>query len=48
MATESPFKYFHVNYEGDLEEFKKLLKKKVGFDFKDMGNKTIYVKVKNQ
>ncbi len=44
----APFRYFDINYQGDLEEFKKLLKKKIGFDFKDMGNNTIYVKVKQE
>ena len=48
LKTDGPFRYFHVNYEGDLEELKRLLKKKVGFDFKDMGNNTIYIKVKRE
>ena len=41
-----PFYYFHLQYEGSVEEFKKLLKKKIGFDFKDIGNNTIYLKIK--
>ena len=41
-----PFYFFHVDYEGSVEEFKKLLKKRIGFDFKDIGNNTIYLKVK--
>ncbi len=48
IKNDGPFRYFDVNYVGDLEEFKKLLKKKIGFDFKDMGNNTIYVKVKKE
>ena len=31
-----PFYFFHLEYEGSVEEFKKLLKKKIGFDFKDI------------
>ncbi len=46
--SDGPFRFFHVNYQGDIEEFKKLLKKKISFDFKDMGNNTIYVKVKKE
>ena len=48
LKADAPFRYFHVNYEGDLEELKRLLKKKVGFDFKDMGNNTIYIKIKKE
>ena len=44
----APFRYFDINYQGDIEEFKKLLKKKISFDFKDMGNNTIYLKVKKE
>ena len=43
-----PFHFFHINYEGDIEEFKKLLKKKIGLDYKDMGNNTIYLKVRRE
>ena len=43
-----PFYFFHLTYEGSVEEFKKLLKKKISFDFKDLGNNTIYLKVKQQ
>lgn len=46
--NDNPYRYFHVVYEGDLEEFKKLLKKRIGFDFKDMGNNTIYVKIQSK
>ena len=46
--SNGPHRFFHVNYEGDIELFKSLLKKKIGFDFKDMGNFTIYVKVKKE
>ncbi len=51
MSQESPkenkpFYFFHLEYEGSVEEFKKLLKKKIGFDFKDIGNNTIYLKIK--
>ena len=41
-----PFYFFHLEYEGSVDEFKKLLKKKIGFDFKDIGNNTIYLKIK--
>ena len=44
----APFRFFDITYEGDIEEFKKLLKKKISFDFKDMGNNTIYLKVKQE
>ena len=46
--NDGPFRFFHVTYVDDIEEFKKLLKKKISFDFKDMGNNTIYVKVKKE
>ena len=46
--NNSPFRFFHVIYLDDINEFKKLLKKKISFDFKDMGNSTIYVKVKKE
>ena len=39
---DKPFHFFHIDYEGSVEEFKKLLKKKIGFDFKDIGNKFIF------
>ncbi len=45
---DKPFYFFHVEYEGSVEEFKKLLKKRLSFDFKDIGNNTIYVKVKKE
>ena len=45
---DKPFHFFHIDYEGSVEEFKKLLKKKIGFDFKDIGNNTIYLKIKKQ
>ena len=48
IKNDGPFRYFDVNYVGDLEEFKKLLKKKIGFDFKDMGNNTVYLKVQSK
>ena len=44
----APYRFFDITYEGDIEEFKKLLKKKISFDFKDMGNNTIYLKVKQE
>ena len=44
----APLRYFDITYQGDIEEFKKLLKKKISFDFKDMGNNTIYLKVKKE
>ena len=46
MSSDTQFKYYHLNYQGDLEEIKRLLKKRIGFDFKDMGNNTVYIKVK--
>ena len=48
IVHDSPFRYFDVNYTAGIEEFKLLLKKQIGFDFKDMGNNTIYVKVKEE
>ena len=45
---DKPFHFFHLTYEGNVEEFKKLLKKKISFDFKDLGNNTIYLKIKKQ
>ena len=48
IVNNGPYKFFHINYQGDLEELKRLLKKKIGFDFKDMGNKTLYLKIKNE
>ena len=46
--NDAPFRYFHVNYQGNLQELKNLLKKKVSFDYKDMGNNAIYVKIKKE
>ena len=46
--NNSQYRYFDITYEGNIEEFKKLLKKRIGFDFKDMGNNTIYLKVKKE
>ena len=48
IENNSLYKYFDIKYEGNIEEFKKLLKKRIGFDFKDMGNNTIYLKIKKQ
>ncbi len=48
IVHNTPFRYFDVNYTAGLEDFKALVKKHVGFDFKDMGNNTIYVKVKEE
>ena len=48
IVHNTPFRYFDVNYTAGIEEFKSLVKKQVGFDFKDMGNNTIYVKVKEE
>ena len=45
---DKPFRFFHLIYEGSVEEFKKLLKKKISFDFKDLGNNTIYLKIKRE
>ena len=45
---DKPFHFFHLTYEGNVEEFIKLLKKKISFDFKDLGNNTIYLKIKKQ
>ena len=39
-------KYFDIKYKGSVSEFKSLLKKKMSFDLKDIGNDTLYVKVK--
>ena len=44
--NESPYIYYDLKYMGDIEDFKKLLKKKMSFDYKDMGNNTIYLKIK--
>ena len=44
--NESPYVYYDLKYMGSIEDFKKLLKKKMSFDFKDMGNNTIYLKIK--
>ena len=44
--NESPYVYYDLKYMGNVEDFKKLLKKKMSFDFKDMGNNTIYLKIK--
>ena len=41
-----PFYYFHINYKGDLQELKNLFQNKVSYDFKDMGNNTVYLKIK--
>ena len=48
VKKDAPFRFFHINYKGDLEELKKLFKKKIGFDFKDMGNNTVYLKVQSK
>ena len=34
--NNSPYRYFDITYEGNIEEFKKLLKKRIGFDFKGL------------
>ena len=47
-VNASPYVFYEVQYEGDVEDFKKLLKKKISFDIKDMGNQTIYLKVKRE
>ena len=39
-------KYFDIKYKGPVSEFKSLLKKRMSFDLKDIGNDTLYVKVK--
>ena len=46
LQNNTPYRFFDISYEGNIEEFKKLLKKRISFDFKDMGNNTIYLKVK--
>ena len=46
VKNDSPYRFFDISYDGNIEEFKKLLKKRISFDFKDMGNNTIYLKVK--
>ena len=43
---DAPFYYFHINYKGDLQELKNLFQNKVSYDFKDMGNNTVYLKIK--
>ena len=43
---EATHKYFDIKYKGPVSEFKSLLKKKMSFDLKDIGNDTLYVKVK--
>ena len=48
IKSDNPYKFFHINYSGDLQELKRLLKKKIGFDFKDMGNNTVYLKIKRE
>ena len=39
-------KYFDIKYKGDVKDFKTLLKKKMSFNLKDIGNDTLYVKIK--
>ena len=43
---EATHKYFEVKYKGDVKDFKTLLKKKMSFNLKDIGNDTLYVKIK--
>ena len=43
----SGYKFYDVKYDGDYKEFINLLKKKLSFDFKNMGNNTIYLKIPN-
>ena len=43
---EATHKYFDIKYKGDVKDFKTLLKKKMSFNLKDIGNDTLYVKVK--
>ena len=45
---QAQHKYFDVKYKGPIADFKALLKKKMSFDIKDMGNDTLYVKVKTE
>ena len=42
--NKGDYRYFDVDYSGDYKEFINLLKKKLSFDFKNMGNNTIYLK----
>jgi hypothetical protein len=48
IVHNTPFRYFDIHYTAGIEEFKLLVKKQIGFDLKDMGNNTIYVKVKEE
>ena len=43
---EATHKYFDIKYKGDVKDFKTLLKKKMSFNLKDIGNDTLYVKIK--
>lgn len=43
---EATHKYFEVKYKGDVKDFRTLLKKKMSFNLKDIGNDTLYVKIK--
>ena len=45
---QAKHKYFDIKYKGPIADFKALLKKKMSFDIKDMGNDTLYVKVKTE
>ena len=43
---QAKHKYFDIKYKGDVKDFKTLLKKKMSFNLKDIGNDTLYVKIK--
>ncbi len=43
---EATHKYFEDKYKGDVKDFRTLLKKKMSFNLKDIGNDTLYVKIK--
>jgi hypothetical protein len=45
---EKTHRYFDVTYKGDVADFKALLKKKLPFDIKDMGNNTLYIKIQSK
>ena len=45
---EATHRYFDITYKGDVGDFKALLKKKMSFDIKDMGNDTLYIKIQSK
>lgn len=45
---QAKHKYFDIKYKGPIADFKALLKKKMSFDIKDMGNDTLYIKIQSK